>query len=151
MPLKEVIMLKVLMPVDGSETALRAATQFAALAPKLQEAEVLLLNVQRPVALNERIIDGRPSELRHLEAPLREAAEKLFASTRKVLEGAGIEYTTHVEFADPATAIADYAQGHHCDLIVMGTRGLGAIAQITLGSVSNKVLHLTAIPVMLVK
>ncbi|MDP1717458.1 MAG: universal stress protein [Burkholderiales bacterium] len=144
-------MLKVLMPVDGSEAALRAATQFAALAPQLQEAEVLLLNVQHPIALSDRVIDGRPSELRHLEAPLREAAEKLFSVTRKVLEAAGIAYTTHVEFADPATAIADYAHRHHCDLIVMGTRGLGAIAQITLGSVSNKVLHLTALPVMLVK
>lgn len=144
-------MHRVLMPVDGSETALRAATRFAALAPQLQKTEVLLLNVQSPIAMNERIINGRPSELQHLEAPLREAAEKLFASTRKELDEAGIAHTEHVEFGDPAAAIADFAQRHHCDQIVMGTHGLGAIAQMVLGSVATKVLHLAAMPVMLVR
>ncbi len=91
-------MHRVLMPVDGSESALRAATQFAALARQLQKTEVLLLNVQSPVAMHDRIIDGRPSELQHLEAPLREAAGKLFAPTRKVLDEAGIAHAEHVEF-----------------------------------------------------
>lgn len=144
-------MIRVLMPVDGSDTALRAATQFAALAPQMQKTEVLLLNVQRPVPLNERVIDGRPSELRHLEAPLRQAAEKLFAATRQVLDEAGIAHTSYVEFADPAQAIVEFAQTYHCDLIVMGTHGHSAIAQMVLGSVSAKVLHLAKTPVMLVR
>lgn len=144
-------MHRVLMPVDGSESALRAATQFAALARQLQKTEVLLLNVQSPVAMHDRIIDGRPSELQHLEAPLREAAGKLFAPTLKVLDEAGIAHAEHIEFGDPAEVIASFAKRYHCNQIVMGTRGLGAIKQITLGSVSNKVLHLTAMPVMLVR
>lgn len=144
-------MHRVLLPVDGSESALRAATQFAALARQLKKTEVLLLNVQSPVAMKERVVNGRPSEIHRLEAPLREAAEKLFAPTLKVLDEAGIAHTEHVEFGDPAEVIARFAQRYHCDQIVMGTRGLGVVAQVTVGSVSNKVLHLTALPVMLVR
>jgi nucleotide-binding universal stress UspA family protein len=144
-------MHRVLIPVDGSETALRAAKRYAELAPQLKKTEVLLLNVQNMVAMKERFVNGRPSEVEHLQAPLREAAEKLFAATRKVLDEAGIAHTDHVEFGDTATTIADFAQKYHCDHIVMGTHGLGAIAQMVLGSVASKVLHLAAIPVMLVK
>lgn len=144
-------MHRVLMPVDGSETALRAAKRFAVQASHLQKTEVLLLNVQSPVGMNERIINGRPSEIQHLEAPLREAAEKLFAATCKVLDGAGLAHTEHVEFGDPSAVIADFAKKHHCHQIVMGTHGLGAFAQAVMGSVATKVLHLAAMPVMVIK
>jgi len=144
-------MHRVLIPVDGSETALRAATRFAALASQLQKTEALLLNVQSPIPMNERILSGRPSEVHHLEAPLRDAAVKLFAATCKVLDDAGIAHAEHVEFGDPPTVIAEFSQKYHCEQIVMGTRGLGAIAQIVLGSVATKVLHLAAMPVMLVR
>ncbi|HET9042709.1 MAG TPA: universal stress protein, partial [Burkholderiales bacterium] len=40
---------------------------------------------------------------------------------------------------------------HHCEGIVMGTRGLGSVATLVLGSVAHKVLHLTHVPITLVK
>jgi len=144
-------MHRVLMPVDGSETALRAATRYAAMASQLQKTEVLLLNVQSPIPMNDRILSGRPSEVKHLEAPLRDAAGKLFVTTCKVLDDAGIAHAEYVEFGDPPAVIAEFAQKYHCEQIIMGTRGMGAIAQIVLGSVATKVLHLAAMPVMLVR
>jgi nucleotide-binding universal stress UspA family protein len=57
----------------------------------------------------------------------------------------------HVEIGHPEEIINHYANSYHCDLIVMGTRGLGAASSLLLGSVANKTVHLTDLPVMLVK
>jgi nucleotide-binding universal stress UspA family protein len=144
-------MHRVLIPIDGSETSLRAVRRFAALAPHLQPTEVLLLNVQHPAAMTERIAGGRPSELQSLEAPLREAGLKLLAPVQAVLESAGISHAGHVEIGDPAETIAEFAKKYHCEHIIMGTHGLSAIASLVMGSVATKVLHFTSTPVMLVK
>ena len=50
----------------------------------------------------------------------------------------------------PAPSIARLATTHHCEMIVMGTRGMGAVASLILGSVATKVLHLSPLPVLLV-
>ena len=47
--------------------------------------------------------------------------------------------------------IADSAEREGCDAIVMGTRGMGSIGSLMLGSVATKVVHLTKLPVTLVK
>ncbi|MFN0298876.1 MAG: universal stress protein [Burkholderiales bacterium] len=52
---------------------------------------------------------------------------------------------------DPASEIATVAGNQHATEIVMGTRGLGGIATLMLGSVATRVVHLVAIPVTLVK
>ena len=46
---------------------------------------------------------------------------------RKLLDDAGIDYTSHVEFGNPAVAINAYAREHGCQRIVMGSRGNGAL------------------------
>ena len=52
---------------------------------------------------------------------------------------------------DPAETIAKVAREQACDLIVMGTRGLGTVTGVLLGSVATKVIHLSDRPVLLVK
>jgi len=47
--------------------------------------------------------------------------------------------------------IANYAKEKQCDRIVMGTRGLGAVGGLLLGSVARKVIHLADVPITLVK
>jgi nucleotide-binding universal stress UspA family protein len=54
-------------------------------------------------------------------------------------------------FGEPAECIADYAREAKADLIVMGTSGRSAIKGMLIGSVARKVLHLTHVPVMLVR
>jgi len=130
-------MHKVLIPIDGSPTALRAVGCFAAAAPHLQQTEVLLLNVQQPA-------DGAA-------AAQQQAGEKLLAPAQAALERAGIAHAAHVEFGDPAATIAEFAEKHGCKQIIMGTHGLGALASLVMGSVAAKVLHHASVPVMLVK
>ena len=141
-------MTRVLVPFDGSECARRTLGRLALLSTSMKKFDALLLNVQPPPPPREFILDGRLSHVHELQVPLREAGDKLLVEARHVLEAAGIACRAHVEFGDPAPAIAEFATSHHCDLIAMGTRGMGPVPNLLLGSVATKVLHLAAVPVL---
>jgi nucleotide-binding universal stress UspA family protein len=49
------------------------------------------------------------------------------------------------------SAIASYVDSRHCDMVVMGTRGLSPVGGLVLGSVTSRVIHLVKVPVTLVK
>jgi nucleotide-binding universal stress UspA family protein len=51
----------------------------------------------------------------------------------------------------PAEAILRVAETRACDLIVVGSRGLGELKAVLLGSVSERVLHHSTVPVLIVK
>lgn len=145
-------MLKLLLPIDGSETALRAVQYLIGRAAQSKEpVEVLLLNVQP--ALPERRGGGAdgPLEAHNLEDPLRKEGDKALAPARKLLEAASIKYQHHVEFGEAVQLINHYARIYHCNEIIMGTRGTSSILNLVLGSVTTKVLHVASIPVVLVK
>jgi nucleotide-binding universal stress UspA family protein len=141
----------VLIPIDGSESAQRAVRSFIALARSAPAMHAILLNVEPAVPLMQRMVDGRPEEVRRMEEPLREKAEKLFAEAKAELERAGVRHTSFVEFGDPADTIVARAKEWTVDLIVMGTQGRGAIGSLLLGSVAQKVLRQAEVPVMLVR
>jgi nucleotide-binding universal stress UspA family protein len=67
------------------------------------------------------------------------------------LRDAGLSCNVHIEPGDAAQTIVEVAQRRDCTRIVMGSRGLGSIGNLVLGSVAYKVLQLAPIPVTLVK
>ncbi len=67
------------------------------------------------------------------------------------LDAAGVKYVHHIAVGEPAEVIVKFAKEKGCDEIVMGARGVGSTASLLLGSVATKVIHLTEIPVLLVK
>ena len=60
-------------------------------------------------------------------------------------------FTTEILVGSVPHAIVKRAEDLGCDGIVMGTRGMGAIGDLVMGSVATKVIHLTKLPVTLVK
>lgn len=145
-------MPKLLIPVDGSEHALQAVRYAIHLADQFREPpDVLLVNVQSTIPLLDRAMDGRPSHVHALEQPAREHGARALAAAETALQKAKIPYQARVEIGDPAPIIGRLAKTYHCDFIVMGTRGLGIIRNLILGSVANKVLHVATVPVLLVK
>jgi nucleotide-binding universal stress UspA family protein len=82
---------------------------------------------------------------------LRSEGEKLLAQPEITALAAGLACVTHVRIGAPAEVIAAYAAEKGCDAIVMGTRGMGAVAGLVMGSVAQKVVHLASVPVTLVK
>ena len=141
--------MKILLAVDGSEHALRAAAHVADLGTHLAEPlTVLLLSVQAPVAsglvrrfLSQEALDGY----------YREEAQGALEPAQAVLAAAGVQVESHVVVGAVAATVAEFAASHACDEIVMGTRGLGGVKGALLGSVTSEVLHLTDRPVLLVK
>jgi len=139
-------MTKILVPVDGSEHSLRAIRHALARAAA-GGAEIHLLNVQpaMPQAVTT-FVDRAAVDDYHREQGTAELAQ-----ARAVLDKAGAKYQSKIAIGAPAEAIASYAEENACDEIVMGARGLGAVLNLLLGSTTTKLLHLTNIPVTIIK
>jgi len=142
-------MLRVLLPVDGSEESLRATDHLIRQAGLLRTPlEVHLLNVQ--VALRQGVSSFVASE--QVESYHREEGEKALAKARAKLDAAGVNYQTHITVGEePGAVIARYAEENKCEQLVMGTRGLGSVAGALLGSVTTQAISLVKVPVLLVK
>jgi nucleotide-binding universal stress UspA family protein len=145
------MMRTILVPWDGSEHSRRALDFLLKLLKEQTAAEVHLLNVQHGAAVLDRIAGGRPSEIQRTEGPATEAGRKVLDSGVKALAAAGVPHVARVVVGDAPHEIVEYAKTHHADAIVMGTRGLGTVGTLVLGSTAHKVLHLTHVPVTLVK
>src|SRR3546814_7923155 len=126
--------MRILVPVDGSDSSL-AAVRFviAKLASAGTPQEIHLLTVQPQLPTASRFVDA--GVLRDYR---QEEGAKDLAAARKLLDNAGVEYTSHIAVGDPADTIATYADQKQCDAIVMGTRGLRRVAGLVLGSVAVK-------------
>jgi nucleotide-binding universal stress UspA family protein len=81
----------------------------------------------------------------------QEEGMKALADARKLLDDAGLKYTPHVVVGETADMIASFVKDNRFDQVMMCTRGMSAAANMLMGSVASKVLHLVAVPVTLVK
>ena len=139
-------MLKVLLPVDGSENSLRTVQYAVQSAPLYREpAELHLLNVQRAFPSTLKMVGEDAKRYHHDEGI------KALEPARKLLDAAGIKYTYHIGVGDFGETIAQYVRNLHVTQIVMGCRGASSVANMLLGSVTTRVLHLVEVPVLLVK
>ena len=77
--------------------------------------------------------------------------QAMLAPSRKLLDAAGVAYTTHQVIGPIAESIAEQATKLGSGMICMGTRGMSALANMALGSVTTRVLHLAQVPVLLIR
>lgn len=142
-------MLRILVPVDGSETSLRAIDFLLKKAGWYKDmVEIHLLNVQHALHGDVSMFVGREplAQFHHDEGM------KALQAARAKLDAAGVPYVFHIGVGeDPAVIIAHYARDKQCDQILMGTHGRGVVAGMLMGSTTRKVLHLTVAPLLLVK
>lgn len=142
-------MAKLLVPVDSSDNAIRALRHAIGVAKTNPPTELHIVNAHEPPIVYGEIAVYLPAEKaremqrRHSEDILRPAAE--------LAREAGVKFTTEILIGDVASSIARYADDKGCDSIVMGSRGMGAIGNLVLGSIATKVVHLTKLPVTLIK
>jgi nucleotide-binding universal stress UspA family protein len=141
-------MLKVLLPVDGSENAVRATETFVATIGNFKETpQVDLLAVHLPVPHIPRL--GLVVGHEAVQGYYDEECDKMLADAKKALDAAGVKYRVHRAVGPIAETIVDQAEQLGSAMIWMGTRGGTAISNMVLGSTSTKVLHLAHIPVVL--
>jgi nucleotide-binding universal stress UspA family protein len=142
--------MKILLAVDGSESAARATRKLAEAAAAFREAPAIeLVTVHVPVPYVGGFVGGAlPRDA--IERHYREEGEKALAPCKQVLDQANLRYASHILVGDVATAIAQEAAKRRCDMIYMGTRGMSAMANMLVGSTATKVVHLAPVPVVLV-
>lgn len=141
--------MKILLPVDGSACSDRAVNAFIERRGWFCESPQLhLLHVHPPIPIG-RVQEHIGPET--LERYYREEGEAQMASAGRLLAAAGLAWTPHIHVGQPAEVIAHQADVLGCDLVFMGTHGRGAVATAMLGSVAAKLLHLSSVPVLLIK
>lgn len=132
----------VVLALDGSENSQRAVP-FAVELAKHDGAKLVIAHIE------ERTLGKGGGDVHvdedQIQADIKKLAEEL--------QGQGIE--TSVEMKDvmagtPAHAIGEIAAGAGADLIVVGTRGHSSVAGLLLGSVTQRLLHVAACPVLAV-
>jgi len=141
---------KMLVPVDGSQAALKAAGVAAEMARRF-ESRVTLLHVQQLpggwlVAPGAVGMVASEAAL----AALEEAAQEAVRVARATLDLPADRVTELIVVGHPAETICRIAEEGAYELIVMGSRGLSEVSGFFLGSVSDKVSHHAPCPVLIV-
>ena len=136
-------MATLLLPCDGSSSAL-LAVRHAVDALRRGDAQLVhLLNVQPPFSAYVARHVGR-----ELRADFhRERADEALAEARRMLEAAGVPYRVHTEIGDKARCIADAARQLRCDRIVIGTARKSALVRAVENSLTSRLLERCSVPV----
>lgn len=136
---------RILLPVDGSRLSDAAADMAIDMAASFG-ASIVLLHVRKPVPTGL----GQPNADELLEYLTRNA-EAVMAHYRGRLDNAKADYLDLIIGGEVAEVIANVAEVEKCELIVMGSKGRSDLAGLILGSVTHKVLNISACPVLVVK
>jgi nucleotide-binding universal stress UspA family protein len=137
-------MKTIVIATDGSPGAWAAVQEGLALATEVG-ADAAFVTVRHDAPLL-----GDPWYQRHLTAQLghaREALERAEAEAKRL----GVPCDSEILEGDPATCIAEAAEARNADLVVVGSRGHGALTSALIGSVSREVMTRSPAPVMIVR
>ena len=133
---------------DGSEQSLRAANAAAALA-RTNDAHLFIVTVVRPPEGWWGIV-GAPPPAESLGNALADAQRVVLEKTVEAVDLSGVRFDTVEEVGDPAIPLAAFAEEKEADLLVIGQRGAGLVERIMVGSVADRLVHISKVPVLVV-
>jgi nucleotide-binding universal stress UspA family protein len=146
---------KILVPLDGSKLAECALPHVEELAKGCDTEEVILVSVTERVkgyrALEE---PSQPLGQRLIPEAFgkkEKQAQKYLDRIAKAMAAKGINVSTEVLLWKPDEAIVGYAKQSRCDLIVMASHGRSGPSRWAHGSVADKVLRASGIPVLMIR
>ena len=135
---------KILVPIDGSKNSMRGLDEAIYLARQCHATitGLYVIPIAKPVT---------DSQISYLEKYLLNNASKFMSKAKTRAAQNGILFHDDITYGDEGPKIINYANNKACDIIVIGSRGMGSIKETFLGSTSNYVLHKSKIPVLIVK
>jgi nucleotide-binding universal stress UspA family protein len=145
----ENLMRRILVAIDGSETALRAIDFAIKQARYAPAAELHVLNVQ-PTLSNYTAAEIYVTAER-IHQVATERARAILDAAAGHLKDAGCRFKLEQMEGDAAETIANRAMELDCESITMGTHGLSSFGILFMGSVAQRVVHYATVPVTLVK
>jgi nucleotide-binding universal stress UspA family protein len=140
---------KILVAYDGSKMAKLALEKAVALKRSFEGSVLEVVHVFQigNLVVSDAVITG-PALMQN---ELYEAAEAVVEEARTQISQVPLSTATLLDGGTPAQVILDYAETHQFDLIIIGSKGVGALQELFLGSVSQEIVHHAKIPVLVVK
>lgn len=142
--------MKILLAVDGSKNSLDAVQSLVDHAGWYRDkpkVELVTVHLPVPKLPGMGAAVGRSQVQRYYQ----EEGDARLAAAKRKLDAAGVPYEARVLVGPVAETIVKHAKDKRCDLIYIGTRGMSEIGKALVGSTATKVLHISDIPVLLVK
>jgi len=134
----------ILLPFDGSEGAAEVLHHASEIAHRV-DATIQVLYVADTTRDSVTVVEGETVDA------LLQQGQDVVGEAAKTLDTLGVSYDTDVVQGNPAPTIAEYAERFDQDLIVMPTHGREGVARYLVGSVSEKVVRLSTVPVLSVR
>ena len=143
--------MKILVATDGSKPALQAVKLAVKLLRQMETGashRVTLISVHDDAGLQhaKRFVGAAA-----VADYLRELSEKELKPAHKLLDAAGVRHDLVLRTGHVAQEIVDCAKKGRYDLLLLGAKGRGALADLLIGSVAQRVLATSTVPVLLVK
>ncbi|SFD98244.1 Nucleotide-binding universal stress protein, UspA family [Paenibacillus catalpae] len=136
----------ILIPVDGSQKANKALDHAIQLVKSMgRDIPLSVIHITDRIAMNEAFVYVDVGEM------LDKEENEILSTAAEQLKASGVSYTLLRANGDPATMISRTAKERGVDLIIMGSRGVGLVSEILLGSVSHGVSQHAHCPVLIVK
>ena len=146
---------KILVPLDGSKLAECVLPHVEKLAESGVAKEIILLRVcESPSIIADYPESKNKTWEKHVErmtANAQQSCSLYIEDVEKDLKDKGFKVKTESSLGKPAEEIVNYANKNKVDLIVMASHGRSGVSRWAYGSVADKVLRSTCVPVLLVK
>ncbi len=145
---------KIIVPLDGSELAECVLPHVEAMAKGCEKPEVILINV---VPTPEKFWSYTYLDKKDRQQFMAEDASEEMENARSYLDliaqnvSRGLSVKIDVFVGEPAEIIADYANNKEADLIVIATHGRSGVSRWAFGSVADRILRSSCIPVLMVR
>lgn len=136
---------KIIVAYDGSKQSQKDLEWAVSLALKL-DSEVISVTVVKPPEFSPTI-----SEIEEFYSDSEKKCQPIMDKVRRYGAEMGIEIKTEVLRGHPAESIVKYSFEKKADLIVTGTRGLGGFKNLVIGSVAQKIVTYSQVPVTVIK
>ena len=142
-------MLKILIAVDGSEHANRAIEAVGKMARASLDLEAILVCVSpEPIFYGDYSV----ATIQKIEEDQKQQQNAVLTKAMELAKAQGIKLGEPARaYGVIANEIVRIANERQVDQIAMGTRGMGAMGNMILGSVAQRVIHQSAVPVLLTK
>lgn len=141
--------MKLLIAVDGSKASQGAVKYAARLFKSLTDpSHITLITVQDDSSLR---LFKKHTPKGAVEDYLREGADKNLAWSIKYFNKINLPHDMSIKFGHPAEQIIKEAKSGNFDMIVMGSKGRTSWADTLIGSVAQRVVGTSKVPVVLIK
>jgi len=142
--MRKSLYMKILVPMDGSEYSQKALLHACDIAKNYQSNLILLYVVEKSLPIN--LLDRKE----YLEI-LRKFGNNVLIKGKKITTDNGIDSKIIIKEGNITNEINKLAKNEKCNLIVVGSKGLGSTARFLLGSVSNKLANNSPCSILIIK